>query len=620
MAYSLPVKYFNSFWLKKVVGETLVPGDPADPITEIVTTWVSGGSVDTDAYFPLPTWPGIPWKDSSDGYPEFPWGDTASLKLNQESTEENGRDRNWFVEEARITGGFNNTSVNFGIKAYTTEENDDDVQEHQFNRLIHSGVFNSTTGTNNTNVFSLATPITRALDPANGSIQKLFAEDTNLIVFQEDKVSRALIDKDTIYTAEGGTQTQAANVIIGQTVPYVGEFGISKYPESFAQYGFRKYFADKNRGTIMRLSRDGLTEISQYGMVDYFRDELNAINPNWQTISTPYVVVSKGNPGPEYIDSFTFDDSASQYCTVDSIKPGMVLSFEGYSSTLSIFVIAITGNVITFNQPFKKSDFNIPLGVSWPTTMNLTIQIKDKIIGAFDNYNKNYTVSIQPNDFNLRVICQNVGVNKTVAFDESINGWVSFYSYIPTSMFSLKNNFYSVNDYSLYQHYSESVDYATFYGESGEVNIEFIFNANQSMVKNFQTVNYEGASGWYVKSYIGDDTSPVQTPTDNLVTSSSQWSTSNDVASTILSYEEGGYIDTLTGQMRRAGFDRKENKYVANLINNSTPTNGEILWGNNMSGLKGYYMTVVMSIDEVTQPGFKKELFSVGTTFVRSSS
>ena len=39
-----------------------------------------------------------------------------------------------------------------------------------------------------------------------------------------------------------------------------------------------------------------------------------------------------------------------------------------------------------------------------------------------------------------------------------------------------------------------------------------------------------------------------------------------------------------------------------------------------MSGLKGYYMTVVMSIDEVTQPGFKKELFSVGTTFVRSSS
>jgi hypothetical protein len=107
----------------------------------------------------------------------------------------------WYVEESRIRGGYNNTTVDFGVKAYLDEENT--KQQHRFNTLIYSGIFNSRTGVNNTNQFSVGEDITRSTDPANGSIQKLYAEDTNLIIFQEDKVSRALIDKDAIYSAEG---------------------------------------------------------------------------------------------------------------------------------------------------------------------------------------------------------------------------------------------------------------------------------------------------------------------------------------------------------------------------------------------------------------------------------
>ena len=55
---------------------------------------------------------------------------------------------------------------------------------------------------------------------------------------------------------------------------------LSKNPESFAVYGFQKYFTDKDRGVVLRLSRDGITEISQYGMLDYFRDNLANINDN----------------------------------------------------------------------------------------------------------------------------------------------------------------------------------------------------------------------------------------------------------------------------------------------------------------------------------------------------
>jgi hypothetical protein len=64
--------------------------------------------------------------------------------------------------------------------------------------------------------------------------------------------------------------------VLGQTIPFVGEYGISKNPESFASYGFRAYFTDKARGAVIRLSRDGITEISEKGMSYYFQDKLKS--------------------------------------------------------------------------------------------------------------------------------------------------------------------------------------------------------------------------------------------------------------------------------------------------------------------------------------------------------
>ena len=37
--------------------------------------------------------------------------------------------------------------------------------------------------------------------------------------------------------------------------------------KSFAIYGTRKYFTDSNRGVVLRLSQDGLTEVSKNGFI-----------------------------------------------------------------------------------------------------------------------------------------------------------------------------------------------------------------------------------------------------------------------------------------------------------------------------------------------------------------
>ena len=69
----------------------------------------------------------------------------------------------------------------------------------------------------------------------------------------------------------------------------------------------------------------------------------------------------------------------------------------------------------------------------------------------------------------------------------------------------------------------------------------------------------------------------------------------------------------------RAGFYLKDNKYYANLVNNSEATPGEVVFGSSMTGIKGHFATVKISTDSTTRVGGTKELFAVSTEFVVSS-
>ena len=183
----------------------------------------------------------------------------------------------YHIEENRIKGEFNGVAMDIGAKAHITDE--EYKGRVRKNAMIHSGIFNDRTSVNELNQFPSGQSITRAVDINNGSIQKLHAEDTNLNIFQENKVNRALIDKDAIFTAEGQPITASGANVIGQITPYAGKYGIGTNPESFAYFGNRKYFADKQRGVICRLAGgagggQGITPISDAGMKDWFKDNL----------------------------------------------------------------------------------------------------------------------------------------------------------------------------------------------------------------------------------------------------------------------------------------------------------------------------------------------------------
>ena len=177
------------------------------------------------------------------------------------------------VESNRIRDDFNQTVIDKGVKASAPIEGTYE-KETRTNGLIYSGIYNSTSGVNNLNQFIAAEKITKDLNPTYGSIQKLFSRNTDLIAFCEDRVIKILANKDAVFNADGNPNLVATPNVLGQSIPFTGDYGISQNPESFAKENFRAYFTDKARGAILRLSMDGLTAISEYGMSDYFSDNL----------------------------------------------------------------------------------------------------------------------------------------------------------------------------------------------------------------------------------------------------------------------------------------------------------------------------------------------------------
>ncbi len=158
-----------------------------------------------------------------------------------------------------------------------------------------------------------------------------------------------------------------------------------------------------------------------------------------------------------------------------------------------------------------------------------------------------------------------------------------------------------------------------FYNVANPSSVTFVINSNPSIKKVFQTINYEGDSGFQINHFRSDF---QRVDPDVPLTSPPSYVNSNqyqDTTPIVYSYDQGLYTDTITGQPKRAGFNRKENLYVANLINNSVVRPEEIIFGNEISGIKGYFATVKISTDNYTNVGGLKELWSVGSKFVQSS-
>jgi hypothetical protein len=235
------------------------------------------------------------------------------------------------VESDRIRDDFNAPLLGKGVRVSTVLQTPY-YEERLPASLIYSGIVNSRSGVNNSNQFTTAIDITKDLPNTYGGIQKLYALNTNLLALCEDKVFKILANKDALFNADGNTNITSSNNVLGQTIPVGGEFGISKNPESFANFGFRSYFTDKSRGTVLRLSADGLTEIADKGMSDYFEDKFKlhsgAIIGSYDEASGSYNVTLSGD------ETVAFKERVDGWPTRLSFTPEFAVSLNNEYYTI----------------------------------------------------------------------------------------------------------------------------------------------------------------------------------------------------------------------------------------------------------------------------------------------
>jgi hypothetical protein len=239
------------------------------------------------------------------------------------------------VESDRIRDDFNGSYMQYSPRVSSTIENYE--QEHVPHGLTYSGVFRQDTGTNRLNEFNLSTANFKYVDRFFGSIQKLYARDTNLIVFQENKISTVLYGKNLLSDSTGGGSIASVPEVLGTQISFVGEYGISLNPESFATWGNDMFFTDARRGVVLTISGNDLGEISIQGMKDFFRD-LFIAGTNKQKIGVldPYSQM--------YV--LTSNDSTSVPCQL-SVSP-ISVTVDNTAQTSNIFDISSnSGWVIT---------------------------------------------------------------------------------------------------------------------------------------------------------------------------------------------------------------------------------------------------------------------------------
>ena len=411
------------------------------------------------------------------------------------------------IESDRIRDDFNAATINNGVKASSTLA-EQYKEERRQTGLIHSGIYNSITGKNDLNQFLTAEKITKDMNPEYGSIQKLHTRDGDIVCMHEDKIMKVLANKDALFNADGSSNVALSKNFLGSDRPFATKYGISTNPESFATdlYG-RIYFADRARGSVLRLSGDGITNISDYGMKDWFNDHLNP-----QTTFVLGSFDSKKNLYNISIEGYTApgisDDPKDDYeepvvsgcgCLEDDNEPDVGNTLIGIKRS----------SVVPQTHGLRKNNHYDSI-----ITLPSNAMRRDE---GDDGEDKPPADKFDGWEF----------FQTTVSFSEKSKGWVTFKSFFPESALSINNEYYTWSNGDMYHHHSNSFR-NNFYGIQYMSTIDLLFNDAPETVKSFTTLNYEGTqsritahvnpggfddgeyynltgkSGWYVEQAITD--------------------------------------------------------------------------------------------------------------------
>ena len=367
------------------------------------------------------------------------------------------------VESDRIRDDFNAPTMGKGVKASAVFE-DNYGQEERTNSFIYSQIYNSKSGVNRLNQFIIADKITKEINPSHGSIQLIKTRDTDLIALCEDKCFRVQANKDALFTADGNAQVVASSNVLGQVIPYVGEYGISKNPESFAQYGFRAYFTDRERGVVLRLSRDGLSEISALGMSDFFSDKLANVTSNvfgsYDDRKNSYNLSFTNQANSDPTETISFNERVNGWTSRKSFVPETAISLNNDYFSFK------AGSMYKHHSNTETNDF---------------YTVTTAVLSQATSYEYEITLTQSNSDIAVGMYVSGETIPSGVTVSSLSGGY-----------FISTNNLVIPSGTKLYFSSSPITEKKS--------SVKFLMNQPLGQVKRFKTLNYQGDTGWLLNT------------------------------------------------------------------------------------------------------------------------
>ena len=360
------------------------------------------------------------------------------------------------------------------------------------------------------------------LNYIHGSVRYMHNRDDSVIFLQDKKCGLFPVNRNLVQYADGGQNLTVSTDVVGTPQYYQGEFGVNNNPESVAVEAGRLYFADIRNGKVIRISRDGITPISEQGMDSYFKDKFASIvqyasvkrvvggvdDENGEYIlsqedirtsnvsitdgSTTYTFNLQTNSGSTVVfGSIDYDDNIifkadTEFRTFDNVCD----NFEDSINAVVFLDRLADGHPIVLGEEYIGTAPTTLYGIATDTSYNFFLPVTiDVSAGTFTFPNDcgDFTGTIGSSTL--------VSEGFTAAYNVDDSVWNTLYSYRPERIVCIDDILYTFKGGTMYKHTSAS-NRATYYGSADGAVVEVVAAFNPSMVKSYEAISLEGTAAW----------------------------------------------------------------------------------------------------------------------------
>lgn len=361
------------------------------------------------------------------------------------------------------------------------------------------------------------------LNYIHGSVRYMVNRDDSVVFIQDKKCGIFPVSRNLIEYSSGEKNLAVSTNIVGNPSYYQGEYGVNNNPESVAVNEGRIYFADIRNGAVIRISRDGITAISDAKMDTFFWTKFENLVQNasvkkviggfdvenneyiisTESIDKATVTVSQvggssyafdlqtNGAGNTVFGSIVYDDNQifkadTEFRAFDNVCD----NFEDSINAVIYLDRLVDGQPIVLGEEYIGTTPTALYGIATDISYNFFIPVLinvSKGTFTFPNDCGNFTAAFGT--------ASNDSSGFTAGYDASSNVWTTLYSFDPENIISIDSLLYTFKAGAMWKH-STDANRNTYYGTAYNSVVEIISAANASMVKTFESISLEGTNAW----------------------------------------------------------------------------------------------------------------------------